>query len=121
MILMLPLNQLLSKVPASIVAIPIHSSVIVPWAKLPTIILLEIISAVLILGLSASVGMLEKPFTIDTNIIRIPANIENIRINVLGVGLPSEPKALSMSNARIMNALPNMLKRMAIEDQRRAF
>ena len=43
-ILILPLNQLLSKVPDNIVAIPIDSSVIIPWAKLPTIILLEIIS-----------------------------------------------------------------------------
>ena len=51
-ILILPLNQLLSKVPDNIVAIPIHSSVIIPWAKLPTIILLEIISEVLIPDLS---------------------------------------------------------------------
>ena len=113
-ILILPLNQLLSKVPANIVAIPIHSKVIVPWAKLPTIILLEIISEVLIPDRSASVGILEKPFAIETNIIRIPANIENIRIKVLGVGLPSDPKALSISNARIMKALPSILKRMAI-------
>ena len=113
-ILILPLNQLLSKVPDNIVAIPIHSSVIIPWAKLPTIILLEIISEVLIPDLSTSVGILEKPLATETNMIRIPAKIENIRIKVLGVGLPSDPKALSISNARIMNALPSMLRRMAI-------
>jgi hypothetical protein len=114
MILILPLNQLLNKVPDSMVAIPIHSSVIVPWAKLPTIILLVIISAGLIFGVRASVGILENPFAIDTKIIRIPAKIENIRIKALGVGLSSDPNALSISKARIINALPSILKTMAI-------
>ena len=47
--------------------------------------------------------MFDNPFTIDTKIINTPANTENILMNPLGVGLPSEPNDLS--NALIIKAL----------------
>ena len=58
----------------------------------------------------ASAGMLENPLAIETKIINTPANTENILMNPVGVGLPSEPKALSISNALIMKAPPKILK-----------
>jgi hypothetical protein len=53
--------------------------------------------------------MLESPFAIEANIIRVPAKTEKILINAVGVGLPREAKDLSISKARIIKAPPSML------------
>ena len=53
--------------------------------------------------------MFDNPFTIDTKIINTPANTENILMNPVGVGLPSEPNDLSISNALIIKAPPSIL------------
>src|ERR671911_357229 len=106
----LPLNQLLSRDPISIVLIPIHNSVMVPCTQFPSISLFETISIKSIsLEPRASLGMLEKPFTIDTIIIKRPAKTENILMNPVGVGLPNEPNDLSISKALIIKAPPSIL------------
>ena len=110
MVIILPLNQLLKSEPASIVAIPIQSRVIVPWMKLPIIILLLNILVIPIFGVNVSLGMFERPLTMDTTTIRSPAKVENILMKPEGVGLPSELKALSKSNALMIKAIPKMLK-----------
>ena len=109
MVIILPLNQLLKSEPASIVAIPIQSRVIVPWMKLPIIILLLNILVIPIFGVNVSLGMFERPLTMDTTTIRSPAKVENILMKPEGVGLPSELKALSKSNALMIKAIPKML------------
>jgi hypothetical protein len=114
MVIILPLNQLLKSEPASIVAIPIQSRVIVPWMKLPIIILLLNILVIPIFGVSVSLGMFERPLTMDTTTIRSPAKVENILMKPEGVGLPSELKALSKSNALMIKAIPKMLSTIAI-------
>ncbi len=86
MVIILPLNQLLKSEPASIVAIPIQSRVIVPWMKLPIIILLRNILVIPIFGVSVSLGMFERPLTMDTTTIRSPAKVENILMKPEGVG-----------------------------------
>jgi hypothetical protein len=58
-------------------------------------------------GTIASLGILDRPFTIETTMINIPANVENIRIKP--VGLPRELSALSMSNALMIKAAPKIL------------
>jgi len=72
MALILPLNQLLSSEPTNIVAIPIHSSVIMPWIKEPTIILLVIIEVMPVSGSMRLEGIFENPLTIATSIMSIP-------------------------------------------------
>ena len=68
-VVILPLNQLLSREPASIVANPIQSKVIVPWIKLPMIILFVMILTILGCCEMRSTGTLDSPFTIETTII----------------------------------------------------
>lgn len=109
-VVILPLNQLLSREPANIVANPIQSKVIVPWIKLPMIILFVMIFAILGCCEMRSTGTLDSPFTIETTIISTPAKAEKILINPEGVGLPKELNALSRSKALIMKAIPRMLK-----------
>jgi len=60
-------------------------------------------------GIIASLGILDRPFTIETTMISNPANVENIRIKPVGVGLPRELSALSMSNALMIKAAPKIL------------
>src|SRR5215208_6336038 len=93
-ILLLPLNQSLNRTPPMIVAMPIHSRVIVPVANLPTIVLFETISRVLISGVSMLEGMLDIPFAMAASMISTPPMIENILINDVGVSLPNELNAL---------------------------
>jgi len=61
-------------------------------------------------GTIASLGILDRPFTIETTMINIPANVEKILIKPVGVGLPRELSALSMSNALMIKAAPKILK-----------
>jgi hypothetical protein len=63
-----------------------------------------------IFGTIASLGILDRPFAMETTMIRNPAKVENIRIKPVGVGLPRELKALSISKALIMKANPKILK-----------
>ena len=108
--LMLPLNQLLRSEPAITVAIPIQRSVMVPWMKFPTTVLLvSILIMVVWGGYSILSGILEIPFISETKIINMPANVEKILIKPVGVGLPREPIDLSTSNARTMKAIPSIL------------
>ena len=108
--LMLPLNQLLRSEPAITVAIPIQRSVMVPWMKFPTTVLLvSILIMVVWGGYSILSGILEIPFISETKIINMPANVEKILIKPVGVGLPREPIDLSTSNARTMKATPSIL------------
>ena len=108
--LMLPLNQLLRSEPAITVAIPIQRSVMVPWMKFPTTVLLvSILIMVVWGGYSILSGILEIPFISETKIINMPANVEKILIKPVGVGLPREPIDLSISNARTMKAIPSIL------------
>lgn len=109
-VVILPLNQLLNREPASIVANPIQSKVIVPWMKLPMIILFVTIFTILGCCETRSTGTFENPFTIETTMIRTPAKVEKILINPEGVGRPNELNALSRSKALIMKAIPKMLK-----------
>ena len=109
-ILILPLNQLLSSIPAKIVDIPIHNNVMVPDTKFPNIDLLVIIDATPFSDSNASGGIWEIPFNIEAKIINVPAKYENILINPEGVGFENETIALSMSKALKINAKPNMLK-----------
>ena len=106
----LPLNQLLSKEPANIVANPIHSKVIVPCIKLPMITLLVTILSKLACCEIISTGIFENPFTMETTMIKTPAKVEKILMNPDGVGLPRELIALSRSKALIMKAIPSILK-----------
>ena len=80
-----------------------------PWMKLPIIILLLNILVIPIFGVNVSLGMFERPLTMDTTTIRSPAKVENILMKPEGVGLPSELKALSKSNALMIKAIPKML------------
>ena len=57
---------------------PIESSVIVSWTKLPTINLFVNMPIIPIWGAIDSVGIFEKPFARDANIIKTPANTEKI-------------------------------------------
>jgi hypothetical protein len=109
-ILILPLNQLLRRIPAKIVDIPIHSSVIVPDAKFPNSDLFVIIDAIPFCDSRIDGGIWEIPFNIDAKIINVPAKYENILMNPEGVGLENETIALSMSKALRINAKPSMLK-----------
>lgn len=107
---MLPLNQLLNKVPDKIVPIPIHNSSIVPLRKLPTIALLVRISKFVISSRMIPSGICDKPFTMDTTIINNPETKEKILMKLVGVGLPSALMDLSMSKARMIKAQPKMLR-----------
>src|SRR5918995_409103 len=112
-ILILPLNQLLRKIPPKIVPRPIQMRVIAPLTKPPTTALFVMISEMLApFGIAPS-GMSEIPLDIPTRIIMIPANVENILINVDGVVLLRELRDLSISNALITNATPSTLKTIA--------
>ena len=106
MILILPLNQLLKRIPPSIVPIPIQSKVMLPRTKLPIICLLVNILVNPKFSSTRSTGNFEIPLYMATNIIIIPAKVENILINVEGVGRFRELKALSTSNALITKASP---------------
>ena len=72
-------------------------------------ILLDMTCRTPIFGTIASLGMLERPFTNETTMINIPAKAEKIRIKPVGVGLPRELSALSISNALMMKAAPKIL------------
>src|SRR5919109_1865820 len=112
-ILILPLNQLLRNIPPNIVPRPIQISVIDPLTNPPTTALVVMISDILAPLTIAPGGMSEIPFDIPTKIIMIPANVENILMNVEGVVLLRELSDLSISNALITNATPNTLSTIA--------
>ena len=59
-------------------------------------------------------GMLDIPFAIAASMISTPPMIENILINDVGVSLPNELNALSMSNALTMNAPPRIASTIAV-------
>src|SRR5688500_3110181 len=84
-ILLLHLNQLIINIPPIIVPRPIQIRVIAPLTKPPTPALFVMISEMLVPFAIASSGMFEIPLDIPTKIIMIPANVENILINVEGV------------------------------------
>lgn len=110
---MLPLNQLLSKMPPKIVAIPIQIKVIEPWTKSPTTMRFVMISEMLASLAIIPSGILDIPLDIPTKIIMIPAKAENILMKVEGVVRFNELIDLSISNALITNATPKMLSSIA--------
>ena len=59
-------------------------------------------------------GMLDMPFAMAASMISTPPMIENILINDVGVSLPKELNALSMSNALTMNAPPRIASTIAV-------
>ena len=58
-------------------------------------------------------GMLDIPFAIGRQYDKHPI-MENILINEVGVSLPNELIALSMSNALTMNAPPRIASTIAV-------
>src|SRR6185503_910399 len=58
-------------------------------------------------------GMLDSPFAMDARIMSTPAIIEKILMKLVGVSLPREETALSISKALTINTPPSMASTMA--------